>query len=133
MIHTLLRFWFFAVIFTVACAFSPCEANAQRQMDKEIRQTIRFSRGSDSAVIKKRISVGYTHLYSLRAREGQTMTVILTTGSRTSFTIYSPTDGIIEGADGETMWRGMLNEAGEYLIAIGTDETTNYTLEVYIK
>jgi hypothetical protein len=133
MIHTILRFWFFATFLTIAFAVSPSDANAQRSMDKEVRQTIRFARGANSAVIRKRISVGYTHLYTLRAEEGQTMTVILTTGNQTSFTIYSPSDGIIDGADGETMWRGMLNESGEYLITIGTDAPANYTLEVYIK
>lgn len=120
---------FMAVIF-----FFSFDANAQRPMDKEVRQTIRFARGKSSAVIKNRIPLGTTHLYTLRAREGQTMTVILTVaGNRTSFTIYSPSDGIIEGADGETLWRGMLNETGTYLISIGTDKTANYTLEVYIK
>ncbi len=133
MIHTILRFWFFAVVLAVCLAFSPTDTNAQRLMDKEVRQEIRFARGSNSAVIRKQIRVGYTHLYTLRAEEGQTMTVILNTGNQTSFTIFSPSDGIMEGADGETMWRGVLNESGEYLITIGTDVTTNYTLEVYIK
>jgi hypothetical protein len=133
MIQTILRFSFFAVILTISFAFSATDADAQRAMDKEVRQSIRFARGANSATIRKQICVGYTHLYTLRAEEGQTMTVILTTGNQTSFTIFSPTDGILEGADGETMWRGMLNESGEYLISIGTDATANYKLEVYIK
>jgi hypothetical protein len=109
------------------------EARAQRPMDKEVRQTIRFARGKSSAVISKRIPLGTSHLYTLRARAGQTMTVILKTGNRTSFTIFSPSDQIMEGADGETMWRGMLDETGTYKISIGTDRTANYRLEVYIK
>ncbi len=126
------KFWLIAGFIAVTFCFS-FDANAQRPMDKEVRQTIRFARGKSSAVIKKRIPLGTTHLYTLSAREGQTMTVILTTGNQTSFTVFSPSDGIIEGADGETMWRGMLNESGTYLISIGTDRTANYTLEVYIK
>lgn len=103
-------------------------------MDKEVRQTIRFARGKSSAVINKKIPLGTTHLYTLDARKGQNMTVILTiAGNQTSFTIFSPSDQILEGADGETMWRGMLDESGRYLISIGTDKTTNYKLEVYIK
>lgn len=133
MIYKILRFSFLAAVLTAAVAFSSTEANAQRQMDREVRQAIRFARGSNSATVRKQIRVGYTHLYTLRAREGQTMTVILTTGNQTSFTVYSPSSGIMDGADGETMWRGMLNESGEYLIAIGTDKTANYKLEVYIK
>ena len=124
-----LLFVFMAIVFCFSF-----EINAQRPMDKEVRQTIRFARGKSSAVINKRIPLGETHLYTLSASEGQNMTVILTTaGNQTSFTIFSPSDNIIEGADGETMWRGMLDESGRYLISIGTDKTTNYKLEVYIK
>jgi hypothetical protein len=98
-----------------------------------VNQKITFKRGASSAIIKKQVRKGTSHQYRIRAREGQNMTVILNTGKRTSFTVYAPTEGIIEGADGETMWRGMLNESGEYVIVIGTDVTANYTLEVYIK
>ena len=126
------KFWLIAGFIAVIFGFS-FEANAQRPMDKEVRQTIRFARGKSSSVIRKRIPLGTTHLYTLQAREGQTMTVILNTGNQTSFTVFSPSDQILEGADGETMWRGMLAESGTYLITIGTDRTANYTLEVYIK
>jgi hypothetical protein len=121
-------------LFIAFITFSAINVSAQdRQQDKEIRYKVQFARGKSSSVIKKQIRLGTTHLYTLRAKEGQNMTVILTTGNQTSFTIYSPTEGIIEEADGETMWRGMLNETGEYQIAIGTDKTANYTLEIYIK
>ncbi len=119
---------------TCLLAFSSVSVNAQeRGMDREMRFPVRYAKGKSSAVIKKRIALGTTHLYTLKAREGQNMTVILTTGNQTSFTVFSPSNGIIEGADGEKMWRGMLNESGEYLITIGTDKTANYTLEIYIK
>lgn len=98
-----------------------------------VDQQIRFQPGKNNMVIRKQIRKGNSHQYRLRAREGQNMTVILKTGKRTSFTVFSPTEGIIEGADGETMWHGMLNETGEYLIVIGTDVTANYTLEIWIK
>ena len=111
------------------CGFS---SEARAQDVTTVNQKIVFKRGASSAIIKKRIRKGTSHEYRLRAREGQNMTVILTTGRRTSFTVYAPTEGIIEGADGETMWRGMLNETGEYVIVIGTDVTANYTLEVYL-
>lgn len=107
------------------------EANAQDRMT--IDQRISFKRGASSAVIKKQIRKGTSHQYRIRANEGQEMTVILTTGKRTSFTISNLTDGIIEGADGETMWKGMISRSGDYYILIGTDATANYTLEVYVK
>ncbi len=109
-------------------------SNAQdRPQDKEMHFKVRFAQGKSSTVIKKQIRLGKTHIYTLRVKEGQNMTVILTTGSNTSFTIFSPTEGSIEGADGETMWRGMINESGEYQIAIGTDKTANYKLEINIR
>lgn len=61
------------------------------------------------------------------------MSVLLKTGKQTSFTIYAPTTGIIEGADGETSWQGILPESGEYIIAIGTDVTANYKMELSIE
>lgn len=97
-----------------------------------INQKITFKRGTSSVIIKKQIRKGTSHQYRIRAREGQNMTVILNTGRRTSFTVLSLNQGILEGAD-ETRWCGMLNETGEYLIVIGTDVTANYTLEVYVK
>lgn len=98
-----------------------------------IDQRITFKRGANSAVIKKQIRQGTSHQFRLSARRGQEMTVILTTGKRTSFTISNLTDGIIEGADGKTMWKGMITRSGDYYILIGTDATANYTLEVYVK
>ena len=124
--------WFFVLSFFLLmwCAFS-FEANAQDRTT--INQRVTFKRGSSSAVIKKQVRRGTSHQYRIRASEGQNMTVILTTGKKTSFTVFAPTQGIIEGADGETMWRGMLTETGEYLIVIGTDATANYTLEIFVK
>lgn len=107
------------------------EANAQDRMT--VNQRISFKRGSNSAVIKKQIRKGTSHQYRIRASEGQEMTVILTTGKRTSFTISNLTDGTIEGADGETMWKGIIDRSGDYYILIGTDANANYTLEVYVK
>ncbi len=112
------------------CGFS-FEVKAQDRTT--VDQKIVFKSGASSSIIKKQIRKGTSHQYRLRAREGQNMTVILKTGKQTSFTVFAPTTGIIEGADGETMWRGMLSETGEFLIVIGTDVTANYTLEVWIK
>ena len=107
------------------------EANAQDRMT--VDQRITFKNGANSAVVKKQIKKGTSHQYRIRANEGQEMSVILTTGKRTSFTISYLTDGIIEGADGETMWKGMITRSGDYYILIGTDATANYTLEVFVK
>lgn len=124
---------FAAGLLAVMFGFSISASAQDRPADKEIRHEVRFARGKSSTVIRKRIALGTSHTFAVKAREGQTMTVILTTGKQTSFTLYAPTEGIVEGADGETMWRGMLGETGEYLITVATDKTANYTLEIYIK
>lgn len=113
----------------------PAVGNSQdnRPQDREIRQEIRFARGRSSAIIRKQIRRGISHTYTLRAKEGQRMQVVLTTRGETSFTVYSPTEGIMEDADGVKNWRGDLTESGEYQITVGTDNTANYTLEVAVK
>lgn len=109
---------------------SDVSASAQ---DKIVFYQIKFNSGSNSSVVLKRVRKGFSHHYRLRAMDGQTMTVLLKTGKQISLTIYAPTMGIIEGADGETSWQGILPESGEYIIAISTDVTANYKLEVSIK
>lgn len=123
----------FIVLSSFLSIFSVCllDLNAQDRMI--VDQRISFKRGANSAVVKKQIRKGTSHQYRIRANEGQEMTVILTTGKRTSFTISNLTDGILEGADGETTWRRMVGRSGDYYILIGTDQTANYTLEIYVK
>lgn len=128
-------------IFTTALALlggfflfaAEAAAQTERPADREIRYRIRFAPGKSGAVVKRRIRLGTAHVYSLRAAAGQEMTVTLTTGGDTSFTIYAPAEGIIETADGVTTWRGTLPSTGEYLIAVGTDRTADYTLTVRIR
>jgi hypothetical protein len=109
-------------------------ANAQdRPMDKEVAFDLSFDQDMHSATVKKQIKLGTTHVYKLKAEQGKYVVVVLKTGDQTSFTIYSPKEGIIEDADGARNWSGPLKESGNYLISIGTDKTASYTLEVFIK
>jgi hypothetical protein len=109
-------------------------ASAQdRPMDKEISFDLTLNQDAKSATVKKQIKLGTTHVYKLNAQPGQYAVVILKTGRQTSFTIYSPKEGIIEDADGAKNWSGSLKEQGKYPISIGTDKTASYTLEVYVK
>lgn len=103
-----------------------------KRADTVIPKAIRFARGRTTAVINDTVRLCTSHEYKLRAREGQTMSVHLATGPKTSFTILSPTD-TVEGADGVTDWSGALPETGEYTISVGTDATAKYTLEVTIR
>ncbi|HJQ32747.1 MAG TPA: hypothetical protein VJ866_11225 [Pyrinomonadaceae bacterium] len=104
-----------------------------RTTDRNIPKQVRFARGRTTAVIKDTVRLCTAHEYYLRAKGGQSMTVHLATGSRTSFSVYAPTGDIIEGADGVKDWEGSLPETGQYIIHIGTDATAAYTLEVTIR
>ena len=117
----------------VASGLSAHEAAAQcRGTDRPINKQIRFARGRTTAVIKDTVRLCTSHVYSLRAREGQTMSVHLATGDRTSFTVYAPTDPVGD-ADGVKDWSGQLPETGRYQIIVATDATASYTLEVTIR
>lgn len=125
---------FIFILFLTFTAFGSINVSAQeREQDQEINYSVRFGRGKTSTSIARRIELGTSHNYSFAAKKGQTMRVTLTTGNATSFTIFSPTEGILENADGVLRWTGKLPESGEYSILIGTDRSAKYTLEISIK
>ena len=124
-----------------ACAASVCVVPAKgttpsaaqcRGTDRAVTRQVNFARGRTTAVIKDRVRLCTSHEWVLRARGGQTMTVHLVAGRKTSFTVQSPS-GTVEGADGVRDWSGELPENGDYHIIIGTDATAAYTLEVTIR
>ena len=112
----------------VGAAASPAQC---KRADRVISKQIRFERGRTTAVVKDRVLLCTAHRYRLRAKAGQTMSVNLATGNRTSMTLLAPTDDVL--ADGEKSWSGELPDTGDYVINIGTDATANYTLEVTIR
>jgi hypothetical protein len=126
------KFAVYLMILTAILSVPTIGTSQNRAQDKEIRQEIRFARGTHSKIIRKQIRRGTSHTYTLRAKRGQRMQVVLTTRGETSFTVYSPS-GVIDEADGVMDWVGDLTESGEYQITIGTDITANYTLEVAVK
>lgn len=113
--------------------FQTTAAQDNRPQDKEIRQKVQLANGKNSTVIRKRIKLGTSHVYTLKANKGQTLTVNMKTGNKTSLSIYAPVNGVIEDADGVNKWSGALGESGEYTIIVGTDATANYVLEISIK
>jgi hypothetical protein len=116
-----------------APGLSALNAAAQcRGTDRPINKRVRFARGRTTSVIKDTVRLCTSHVYSLRAREGQTMSVHLATGDKTSFTVYTPTDTVVD-ADGVKDWSGQLPETGQYQIIVATDATAPYTLEVTIR
>lgn len=114
-------------------AHSYAAAPAQcRVADAAFTKQLKFARGRTTAVVKDTVRLCTSHEYVLRARAGQTMSVHIATGKKTSFTVQSPS-GTIEDADGVKDWSGELPETGDYIIIIGTDATARYTLEVTIR
>ena len=104
-----------------------------RHADQTIPKTIRFARGRTTAVIKDTVRLCTSHEYHLRARQGQTMSIHLATGKRTSFTLQTPSGDTVPEADGVKDWSGELQDNGDYTIVIGTDANAAYTLEVTIR
>jgi hypothetical protein len=123
----------FLLSFIIFGSFVISASAQDRPADREVSYDLVIGRDAHEATVKKQIKLGTTHVYKLKADQGRYIVVMLKTGNQTSFTIYSPTEGIIDDADGQKNWSGSLKESGEYLISIGTDKTANYTLEVYIK
>jgi hypothetical protein len=111
---------------------APNAAAQCRRADTLIPKTIRFARGRTTAVLNDTVRLCTSHEYRLRAKAGQTMSVHLAAGPKTSFTILPPATEL-EGADGVKDWQGELPDTGEYTITIGTDATAKYTLEVTIR
>jgi hypothetical protein len=116
----------------ILAILSAIPAFAETEDRVTIDRDVVFRRGAISTSIKGKISRGTTHLYRVRARAGQEMAIVLRTGEQTSATLYAPTAGIVEGADGVRQTLVALPETGEYLIQIGTDAAANYTLEITI-
>jgi hypothetical protein len=106
-------------------------ASQCRGTDRIVGKRIRFARGRTTAVVKDRVLLCTAHEYRLRARGGQTMSVNLVAGRRTSLTLRAPSGDAL--ADGEMSWSGELPASGEYVVTVGTDETAPYTLEVTIR
>ena len=117
---------------TYAPATTPAAVAQCRGTDRTITRQVNFARGRTTTVIKQTVRLCTSHEWVLRARQGQTMSVHLATGKKTSFTLQSPS-GTIEDADGVKDWSGELPETGEYVIIVGTDATAAYTLEVTIR
>jgi hypothetical protein len=125
----------FAASPSPANSYAPARAPSAAQCrgtDRAVTRQVNFARGRTTAVIKNTVRLCTSHEWVLRARQGQTMSVHLATGKKTSFTLQSPS-GTIEDADGVKDWSGELPETGEYVIIVGTDATAAYTLEVTIR
>jgi len=121
------------IIGLLSFLFLPLIASAQKA------QRIRFAKGATSGTVKGRI-VGYAVKdYVVGAREGQTMTISLSS-PKALFVIYS-INGRATDMIETNEWSDVLSESGDYLIRVfmmrndarKKGAATNYTLKVSIE
>jgi hypothetical protein len=104
-----------------------------------VRKKIRFAKGKSSATVSGAVVRGDRDRYFLGARQGQTMTVSITSlEDNAVFQIYldgeqETLDGAGEGDDA-TSWTGELPADSNYVIVVGgTRGNASYSLKVSIK
>jgi hypothetical protein len=104
---------------------------------------VRFAKGAASATVKGSLAGGKTIDYKLRAKAGQTMSVMLKISNAANyFNVLQPGSkdvAIFVGSTGGNEWTGMLPADGEttirvYLMrsAARRNEVANYTLTIGI-
>ena len=101
---------------------------------------IKFARGRTTAVINGKLGAGKKACYDLHAREGQRMTVHLTSPDKRARFYIAPNDydaDFLDGANGVTDWKGELGSAsgnGSFSIVVeGLRAGATFTLEVTIR
>lgn len=104
-----------------------------------IKKRVRFARGKNSTTLNGSVIRGDRDTYLLGAREGQTMTVRITSlEDNAVFQIYTPggkatLEGAGEGEDA-TEWTGEIPATGDYVIIVGgTRGNATYKLTVKIE
>jgi hypothetical protein len=108
------------------------------------QKRVKFPPGRTTVVLKGKTTGGPSESggmnpvsYKLRAREGQQMTLHLTSAKKNAvFGLYAPGMDLVEGAQSVADWSGTLPKTGDYeIIVFPQDEVTNttFTLEVTIR
>lgn len=103
-----------------------------------LTKRVRFARGRTTTTLKNSVVRGTRDRYLVGAREGQKMSVSITSVEQNAvFTIHAPSNDTLEGA-GEAhdakSWSGRLPESGDYVIEVGgTRGNATYTLKVTIR
>ena len=114
-------------------------ATTAAQRDRRIR----FPRGRTTAILRGTLTArgDESHVYLLRARAGQTLTVHITARGRgdAAFSIRSPRGGHVDEDNPiGTDWSGELPQSGDYRITVFNPSAhvrglTRYTLEVTVR
>ena len=109
---------------------------AARQHGYRVTKRLAFKKGQVSTVEKGTIpNTLEGHEYILRARQGQTMTVKLSSSKKgTGYSIWAPNGDMIGEETAPRQWSEELPQTGDYRIIINTetDGVARYTLEVQV-
>lgn len=131
------RFNQLAMILLIAATvvFTANTANAQK--GTIITKPVRFAKGKSSATVKGTAQAYTTYAYTLRASEGQEMTVSVVSPNRNvRFTVFSPGGlGAFSGEEDLTNWSDMLPKTGTYKIMVFSTSdagASEYTLKITI-
>lgn len=126
----------------IAAAIALCSLTTPSRADIQT-SPVQFKKGTSSATIEGSIKGGQTIDYTLRARAGQTMSVMLATKHGANyFNVLPPgsnDEALFVGSSGGNEWTGALPADGEYKVrvylmrsAARRNEAANYTLKVGI-
>jgi len=126
----------------IAAAIALCSLTTPSRADIQT-SPVQFKKGTSSATIAGSIKGGQTIDYTLRARAGQTMSVMLATKHGANyFNVLPPgsnDEALFVGSSGGNEWTGVLPADGEYKVrvylmrsAARRNEAANYTLKVGI-
>ena len=101
---------------------------------KPASRRVQFKRGESSATVRGKASIALPDTWLVGARAGQTMTVQLTSPSKSvTFLVMSPVSTSLI-ADNARTWTGTLPENGDYHIIVDGDERGGtYTMTISIK
>ena len=125
---------FAAVISLSAALATVWSAHAQcRGTDRTVELKLSLGPGQSNTLVSQRIAVCVRHEYRLSLRSGQHIELGLTSPSNQEgmLTLVAPSGE--KPVDGQNAFAGTVKETGTYVIEIGTDKTTSYTLKVSVR
>ena len=107
--------------------------NLETKEVKPAEVQIHFPKGTSSAVLSGKVSLGFGDTYTLAAREGQTMKVEFPS-RKTGLTlmIYDLSDKPVTN-EWVTHWEGNLGSTGKYRIVVNSDSETPVAYNISVK
>lgn len=112
-------------------------ASAQNMSHTVVEKQVKFARGKNKATLSGSAKYGMSYVYTLRAKEGQTMEISLSGNNpELTFSLILPDEETDENGFGVTDWTGELPQTGDYrIVVVMNDENSRavpYKLEVKI-